>query len=208
MKRTVNDLGYYFITDHNLSKAGNESDILSAIEAGAGLIQYRNKTSKTKEFYSDAKKLKTLCKDKNTIFIINDRLDIALSVNADGVHLGQDDMPIQVAREILGNDKIIGMTVHTKEEAITAEDNGADYLSIAPIYPTATKKDSGLPCGIELIRQIKDACAVPLFAIGGINLSNAKEVIDAGADGLCAISAVITKDDVKKEIEKYQEMFR
>ena len=200
--------GYYFITDKGISKAGNESDIVSAIEAGTELIQYRNKTSKTKKFYTEAKKLRDLCRDKNAFFIINDRLDIALAVNADGVHLGQDDMPIQIAREILGNDKIIGITVHTKEEAITAERNGADYISIAPIYLTTTKKDAGLPCGIELIGHIKSVCTIPLFAIGGIDLSNAGLVIEAGADGLCAISAVITKDDVKKEIEKFQEMFR
>ncbi len=197
--------GYYFITGSSLSRAGNISDVKNALAAGVKVIQYRNKVSATKEMRAEALELKSLC--KNALFLINDRLDIALSVNADGVHLGCGDMPYSAARKLLGGDKIIGLTVHSVREAEEAQKLGADYIGVSPIFATKTKSDAGKAAGTGLIREIKKRVSLPLIAIGGINLSNAKEVIAAGADGLCAISAVITKPDVKKEIEKFQELF-
>jgi len=142
------------------------------------------------------------------IFIINDRVDIALAVDADGVHIGNDDMPYGVSRKLLGKKKIIGVTVHNVKEAVKAQKMGADYLGVSPIFSTGTKKDAGLPVGVELIKKIKRSVSIPIIAIGGINLSNAPRVIEAGANGLCAISAVVTKQNVKQEIEKFQELFR
>lgn len=198
--------GYYFITDENLSRAGNLSDVKNAVEAGVEVVQYRCKEASSQLLYNEAKELRALC--KGTLFLVNDRVDIAVAVDADGVHIGQDDLPYAAARKQLGPKKIIGVTVHSVEEAIEAEKNGADYLGVSPIFVTQTKLDAGKPAGITLIEQIKKAVSLPLVAIGGINLKNAPEVIAAGADGLCAISAVVASQDVKMEIRKFQELFR
>lgn len=198
--------GYYFITDPELSKAGNISDVKNAIDANVKIIQYRNKKANTRQMQREAKELKKIC--KNAIFIVNDRIDIALAVNADGVHLGKDDMPYEIARKLLGKDKIIGLTVHNLDEAIEAEKKGANYLGASPIFSTATKSDAGKPAGVSLIREIKQVCKIPIAAIGGINPENAESVVAAGADALCAISSVITKDNVKEAIEKFQRLFK
>jgi len=199
--------GYYFITDSALSKTGTLSDVQNAITARVSFIQYRNKNASIKQMCFEASQIKDLCSEK-TKLIINDRADVALAVDADGVHLGQDDVTYEIARSLLGNEKIIGVTVHTLEEAISAEKKGADYLGISPIFGTTTKKDAGNATGVELIKEIKNECSLPLIAIGGITLENAKSVVDAGADGLCAISAVVAKENVKKEILKFQELFK
>ncbi len=154
----------------------------------------------------EAIQLRKICRDP--LFLINDRVDIALSSGADGVHLGQADMPCRAARSLLGPDKIIGITVHNLAEAQEAQNLGADYLGISPIFKTATKPDAGKPAGIALIEEIRRQVDIPLIAIGGIDHSNAPEVVRAGADGLCAISCVVTKENVAQEIKKFQELFR
>lgn len=199
--------GYYFITDADFSKNGNESDVEKAVEAGVTVVQHRRKLDDTETFIKEAKILKKICKGKS-LFIINDRVGIALSVDADGVHLGQGDMPYDTARKLLGKDKIIGVTVHDVKKAIQAENKGANYLGVSPIFSTTTKSDAGKPCGIEVIKEIKKNCKVPIVAIGGITLDNAKEVVEAGADAICAISVVVTKDDIKKEIQKFHSFFK
>lgn len=196
--------GYYFITDSKLSRSGNETDVKNAVKAGVSVVQYRNKTSSSREILQEATRLKQVCRD--IIFIVNDRIDIALAVNADGVHLGQDDMPYKTARNLLG-DKIIGITVRNLEQAIEAEKEGADYLGVAPIFATTTKTDAGKPCGVSLIREIKKRCKIPVVAVGGINHDNIEEVTDAGADAFCAISTVTEKEDVFGEIKKMQKLF-
>ncbi|MBU1932417.1 MAG: thiamine phosphate synthase [Candidatus Omnitrophica bacterium] len=198
--------GYYFITDAELSKNGNVSDVKNAIEAGVSVVQYRSKFDDTDHMLEEARLLREICKGK-AIFIINDRVGIAISVDADGVHLGQGDMPYETARALMGKDKIIGVTVHDLKEAIIVEKKGADYLGVSPVFSTTTKKDAGMPCGVELIREIRKKCSIPITAIGGIILDNAREVIEAGADAICAISAVVTRDDVKEEIQKFQKLF-
>jgi thiamine-phosphate pyrophosphorylase len=197
--------GYYFITDSRLSRAGNVSDVKSALAAGVRMVQYRDKEAGTRQLYEEALRLKSVC--KGAIFLINDRLDIALGIGADGVHIGCDDLPYRVARRLLGKKKVIGVTVHSVKEAQEAQRMGADYIGVSPIFTTGTKRDAGKPAGIGLIKEIKRRVSLPIIAIGGIKLSNAKEVVDAGADGLCAISAVVTKPDVKKEIKKFQALF-
>jgi thiamine-phosphate pyrophosphorylase len=198
--------GYYFITDSKLSRAGNVSDVQNAAAAGVEVIQYRRKDASTAELFAEAAVLKRNC--RRTLFLINDRVDIALAVQADGVHLGQEDLPFQHARKLLGRGKIIGLTVHSLEEARQAEAAGADYLGVSPIFTTQTKADAGPPGGIRLIQEIKRRVKIPVIAIGGINLANAPDVVRAGADGLCAISAVVCRKDVRAEIEKYQRLFR
>lgn len=198
--------GYYFITDSSLSRAGNISDVRQAEACGVCVVQYRNKNAETREMYNEAVRLREIC--RNTLFLINDRIDVALAVDADGVHLGQSDMPYSAARKMLGPEKIIGITVHNPAEAIAAQTSGADYLGVSPIFQTATKSNAGKPAGIALIEEIRAQVDIPLIAIGGINLANAPEVVRAGADGLCAISAVVAKEDVGKEIRKFQDMFK
>lgn len=198
--------GYYFITDTALSRAGNFSDVKNALRAGVKVVQYRNKCGSTKSMHEEALRLRLICKD--ILFIINDRIDIALSVDADGVHLGQQDLPYASARKILGKNKIIGITVHSVAEAKMAQSLGADYIGVSPIFTTQTKNDAGKALGVGTIEKIKKEVQMPLAAVGGINLTNAASVIAAGADSLCAISAVIRKANVKKEIEKFQRLFK
>ena len=205
---SMDSIGYYFITDENLSRRGVASDVAEACQAGVSMVQYLNKTGSTRKLFEEAMKLRLICEEHGVFFIVNDRVDVALAVNADGVHLGQDDMPLSVARELLGNDKIIGVTVHNVKEAIEAELGGADYLGVSPIFNTKTKKDAGEAGSIELLERVKQSCRIPLVGIGGINLDNAQRVIKAGASGVCAISAVVTKDNVKAEIEKFVALFR
>jgi thiamine-phosphate pyrophosphorylase len=197
--------GYYFITDKKLSRQGNARDLKNAVLAGVRIVQYRAKDTETREMYEEALKLRKIC--KNVIFLINDRVDIALAVGADGVHLGQSDIPYLIARKLLGKKKIIGVTVHNLNEAKIARKQGANYLGVSPIFKTSTKPDAKNPVGIKLIREIKKYVRLPLVAIGGISLLNAPQVIDAGADCICAISAIVTKINVKQEIEKFQRMF-
>ncbi len=200
--------GYYFITDSKLSLAGNISDVKNAIAAKVSVVQYRNKYGSTKELYEEALKLKAICKTGKALFLINDRIDIALAVNADGAHIGTDDMPYSAARKLLGKNKIIGVTAHNIKEAKEAQRLGADYIGASPIFITDTKPDAGVPAGIDLIKAIAKIVSIPVIAIGGITLDNAREIIEAGADGLCAISAVVTKPDARAEIEKFQELFK
>ncbi|MDD5595315.1 MAG: thiamine phosphate synthase [Candidatus Omnitrophica bacterium] len=197
--------GFYFITDARLSRAGIFNDVKSAIAAGVKVVQYRNKSLSAKEAFKEALILRKLC--RKITFLINDRVDLALAVGADGVHLGQDDLPFKVVRWLLGKNKIIGLTVHSLSQAQDAEKIGANYLGVSPIFSTKTKSDAGKPVGCTLIKSIKQRVSLPVIAIGGINLSNAREVIAAGADGLAVISAVVTKPDVKNEINKFQKFF-
>ncbi|NTV27562.1 MAG: thiamine phosphate synthase [Methanothrix sp.] len=198
--------GYYFITDSKLSRAGNAKDVLCAVACGVEVVQYRNKNAESRMMYEEAVRLREICSE--ALFLINDRVDIALAIEADGVHLGQKDIPCIVARKMLGPGKIIGITVHNLAEAKEAETSGADYLGVSPIFQTKTKLDAGKPAGIALIEEIRKQVSIPLIAIGGINHSNATEVIQAGADGLCAISCVVAKENVDDEIKKFQKLFK
>mgnify|MGYP003813827973 CR=1 FL=1 len=200
-------IGYYFITDSHLSRAGSLHDVKCAVDEGVEIVQYRQKDASTRDLLSEARDLQRICQGTSTRFIINDRVDIALAINADGVHIGQDDMPYDITRKLLGPGKIIGVTVHNVREAAEAECMGADYLGVSPIFATGTKLDAGKPSGITLIEEIKRKAKIPLVAIGGITISNAPDVISAGADAICAISAVVTKDNVVGEIRRFQSLF-
>ena len=197
--------GYYFITDARLSRAGNISDVRCALAAGVKVVQYRAKDTGTRDMLAEALELKRLC--QGAIFLVNDRVDVALAVDADGVHLGQEDLPCDEARRLLGPGKIIGITVSCLEEALSAARQGADYLGVSPIFATQTKLDAGIPTGLTLLREVSTAVSLPLAAIGGLTLQNTSEAIAAGAQMVCAISAVVTETDVRGEIEKFQRLF-
>jgi thiamine-phosphate pyrophosphorylase len=199
--------GYYFITDAGLSRAGDRADVSAAVSTGVDVVQYRLKNASSRQMFDEAAELAALCRGK-TLFLVNDRVDIAAAVNADGVHIGQEDLSYAAARRILGSRKIIGVTVHNLDEALEAQQLGADYLGVSPIFTTATKPDAGAPAGPALIRQIKAAVTIPVVAIGGIHLENAPSVIEAGADCLCAISAVVTRPDVAEAIRHFQRLYK
>ena len=156
----LKEIDFYLVTDSGLSKKGTLSDVKEAVEAGCKIVQYREKNKSTKEMVYEASEIKRICGDR-AIFLVNDRIDVALAVDADGVHIGQDDMPIEIAKKLLGADKIIGLTVHNIEEAIEAEKSGADYVGLGPIFDTATKKDAGKGIGPAKIREVKNAIKIP-----------------------------------------------
>ena len=145
-----------------------------------------------------AKALKELCARYNVPFIITDHVDLVLAVDADGVHLGQDDLPLEEARKILGPHKIIGISTHRLEEAKKAEEGGADYIGVGPIFPTQTKEDVVDPVGLEYIRQVVEHISIPFVAIGGIKLHNVDQVIQAGARRICVVSGIVGADNVKE----------
>lgn len=184
---------FYFITDENLTKNGVVRDCTLAIEAGSTLIQYRRKDVSTRLLFEEALEVARVCMGKAT-FIVNDRIDIALAVNASGVHLGQSDMPIKEARSIIGKDKIIGISATTIEEAIEAEKYGANYVGFGPIYTTTTKEDAPNAVGLSALREVVNTLNIPVVALGGITKENAADVLKAGASSICAMSATITDD--------------
>ncbi|WP_340818838.1 thiamine phosphate synthase [Methanolobus sp. WCC4] len=200
-------IDFYLVTDSGLSRKGTLSDVESAVAAGCRIVQYREKAGSTRDMILEAAQIKTLCGNE-AIFLVNDRIDVALAVGADGVHIGQDDMPIDTARELLGPDMILGLSVHNVEEALEAQRCGADYVGLGPIFDTSTKKDAGDGIGPQSIRAVKDAIDIPVVAIGGINKQNSESVILGGADSLVAISAVVCSDDVVRETKEFIDMIR
>ena len=160
------------------------------------MIQLRDKLAGPRQLLSEARQIRQLCRARGVSFIVNDRLDLALAVDADGVHLGQDDLPPMAARAILGRDKFLGVSTHSLEQALEAAEQGADYLGIGPIFATGTKATGYEPRGCDIIRQVRARIDLPLVAIGGITLSNVGEVIATGAAGVAVISAIVRADDI------------
>jgi thiamine-phosphate pyrophosphorylase len=169
----------------------------AAIRGGARVIQLRDKRRSKAELLVVGRKLRDLCAEKSALFIVNDYVDIALAVNADGLHLGQEDLPPAEARRILPINMLIGCSAESVGQAVRAQADGADYVAVGSIYPT-TSKDRCKPVGPGTLRRIRPKVSVPLIAIGGINHANVQEVVSAGADGIAVISAVLGADDVEK----------
>ena len=208
IQNKLQDSPLYVITDHRLSKGRSITEVIAkAIAGGAGIIQLRDKESAAKKLIRDGFALRELTRAKDVFFIVNDRVDVAMAVDADGVHLGQDDFPVNLARQIIGEDKIIGVSVDSVEEAIQAVKDNADYVSIGSIFPTQTKPDAGDAVGTKIITEIKKYINVPLVAIGGIAADNISEVAAAGADSAAVISAVIGADDVEVAARSLVERF-
>jgi len=170
----------------------------SAIAGGATVIQLRGKESSDSRLLEKSLELRRLTRSKGVPLIINDRIDIALAVDADGVHLGQDDLPVSTARQLLGPGKIIGVSAFSLEQAHRARRQGADYIGVGPVYDTKTKEDAARPVGLELLRQISEEIDLPWVAIGGINKSNVSEVVSAGAKGVAVVTAVISAPDIRE----------
>jgi len=166
-----------------------------ALAAGVKFVQYRSKSGTRKGIYITSLLLARIARNAQARFIINDHADIAAAVDADGVHLGQEDLPVKFARKLLGDNKLIGISTHDLEQAVAAESAGADYIGFGPIFPTTTK-DTGQVQGINNISIIKQAVTLPVIAIGGINLSNVQDVIRSGADGVAVISAILSAENI------------
>lgn len=192
------DLSLYLVTDRTLSlDRPLDYVVQEAIKGGVTMVQLREKTCSSKEFYELAIKLKKCLKPYNIPLIINDRLDIALASDADGLHIGQGDIPYSIARKLLGPDKIIGLSVENIQDTIEANKLDVDYIGISPVFGTPTKTDTAQPLGLDGVREIAHISEHPSVGIGGINTTNAHDIISAGADGISVVSAIMSANDPK-----------
>ena len=195
--KVKNLTGVYGIIDTSVLKGRSEVEIAQkVIRGGARVIQLRDKQRPRAELLTIARELKEVCAENGVLFIINDYLDLALAADCDGLHLGQDDLPVREARRLLPMDKLIGSSTATLSEALRAQSEGADYISVGAIYPTTSKEKFRL-AGLETLREVKKAVSVPVIAIGGIDHSNVVEVIKARADGVAVIKAILLAEDVE-----------
>ncbi len=196
MKTENIDYSLYLVTDRGLARGRSTLEIVTAaVNGGATVVQLREKECSTLEFIEQALNIKAFLKTRHVPLIINDRLDVAQAVEADGVHLGQTDMPLDTAKGIVGDTMLIGISAECLEDAIVAEKGGADYLGVSPIYATPTKTDTAPALGLEGLREIRKAVKLPLVGIGGLNQGNAAAVIRNGADGVAVVSAIVAADD-------------
>jgi thiamine-phosphate pyrophosphorylase len=202
------DYALMFVTDDSVTDDRVFFKILEeALKGGVTTIQLREKSCSTHSFYKRALKTKTLCKAYNVPLLINDRIDIALAVDADGVHIGQTDMPYAAARALLGNTKIIGLSVSNILQATEAEKLNADYIGISPIFDTSTKKSDLAPAlGIEGLKMIRPLFSKSIVCIGGIHKGNVVDIIKNGADGVALISAISQAENPLKETQKLKEI--
>jgi thiamine-phosphate pyrophosphorylase len=190
----------YLVTDRTFAGLSHVQIARLAIKSGVRTIQLREKLMSKKELYHEALVLRSFTRKHKVIFIINDYIDIALSVDADGVHLGQEDMPVEEARKIMGKKKIIGISTHSLEQALAAEKSGADYIGFGPMFQTSTK-DAGSPKGLKALREVRKHIKIPIVAIGGITSGNVLSVLDAGANTVAVMSAIL-KGDIKENTAK------
>ncbi|MGA2192957.1 MAG: thiamine phosphate synthase [Nitrospirota bacterium] len=199
--------GLYVISDASFPGGRSHEDIVSdAVKGGARIIQLRDKLLAPDELYPIALRLRGITREAGALLIINDSIELAMAVDADGVHLGQEDLSAEAARKILGESKIIGVSTHSVEQAVAAFEAGADYIGFGPIFNTATK-DAGAAKGPAAISAVKKAVNIPVAAIGGINIGNAAEAIAAGADALAVIGAVAGARDVAAAVRELSALF-
>ena len=187
------DYSLYLVTDRRLSLGRSTVEVVAAaVSGGVTCVQLREKHCSTREFLDEARRVRELLVGTGVPLIINDRLDVALAVAADGVHLGQNDMHLSDARRLVGERLVIGISAESVADAIRAEAEGADYIGVSPVFTTPTKMDTAPPLGLEGLREIRRAVSLPLVAIGSIRHDNAAEVLRAGADGLAVVSAIVS----------------
>ena len=207
MKKEDIDYSVYLVTDRR-DKTDEEflNIIEEAIKGGTTIVQLREKTASTKEFYDLALRVKEITSRYGVPLLINDRIDIALAVDSEGVHIGQDDMPADIAREIIGDDKILGVSASTVEEAKKAEIDSADYIGSGAVFPTATKDDADSVSKEEL-KEIVDSIDIPVVAIGGITVENAHTLKGSGIAGFSVVSAIMSAEDPKEASKKLKEIY-
>ena len=199
----------YVITDQEVAGGLSHEEIArQAIAGGADVIQLRDKACGPRDLLRIGRSIRKITRRTGILFIVNDRLDVALACDADGVHLGQDDMGAGEARQIAPPRFIIGISVGTLDEAVRAEQEGADYIAVSPVFPTTSKSDAGPGHGLDLLKKIRQIITIPVVAIGGINPGNVHEVIEAGADGVAVISAVVGDPDIKAAARNLKKKIR
>ncbi|MGD1841119.1 MAG: thiamine phosphate synthase [Thermonemataceae bacterium] len=197
------DYTLYLVTDTAMIGSRDLIEVVAqAIEGGVSMVQLREKTASTRDFYEVALRLRQLTQAKGIPLIINDRLDIALAVEADGLHIGQQDLPFAVARHLLGDDKIIGLSVETVEQAEAAQHLSVDYLGVSPVFNTTTKADIASPLGLAGLQAIASFTKHPLVGIGGIDQENAAQVIQVGAQGIAVVSAIMASLQPKEAAQQ------
>jgi len=190
------DYSLYLVTDRPLCLGKDLVDVVkAAVAGGVTMIQLREKDASTREFLAVGLKIKKILAGTDVPLIVNDRVDIALALEAEGVHLGNHDMPYEKARKILGEDRIIGFSAESVEDAVHASRLGVDYIGVSPVYTTPTKPELETGLGLEGLREIRSVTRLPLVAIGGMNASNCREAIESGADGVAVVSAVCSATD-------------
>ncbi|UUX91294.1 thiamine phosphate synthase [Methanoplanus endosymbiosus] len=201
--------GLYVVTDRIIGRGMTHAAMAAlAAEGGADVIQLRDKDMPASDLIAEAVNIRKITEDSGTLFIVNDRIDIALASGADGVHLGQSDLPAEYARSIVPDDFIIGISVSTADEALRAVKAGADYISPGPVFPTATKSDAGNALGLDMVSSISAAIDTPVVPIGGISGLNAASVISAGAEGVAVISAVFGGKDAVSAAAELKEIIQ
>jgi len=189
----------YIVTDRRLSKGRSTQEIVeAAVSGGASVVQLREKNLQTREFYQEGLKIRDFLKSMDVPLIINDRIDLALALDAEGVHVGREDMPVEVARRILGPDKILGVSVEKPEHIDESVVECADYLGVSPVFLTPTKEELVTSWGIEGLKKVRSMTDLPLVAIGSIKRENAREVVEAGADCVAVVSAIVSADDPRE----------
>jgi thiamine-phosphate pyrophosphorylase len=196
--------GLYIILDPSVCPARSLVEVLTAAaEAGASLFQYRNKTAPMKEAYVEALALRQAAARAGVLFIVNDRCDLAMAVDADGVHLGQGDLPLNLARKVMGPNKLIGISTHNPDQVREATAGKPDYLGFGPIFKPGSKQDHDPVVGLEGLRAVRPLTSLPVFAIGGIQLEQVREVMRARADGVAVISAILKAADIKHVVKEF-----
>ncbi|WP_017728309.1 thiamine phosphate synthase [Halalkalibacterium ligniniphilum] len=205
----MKDFQLYAITGEEFHPNRDLVEVMEeAILGGVDIIQLRDKKSKKRDVLKKARALRELTKKHDVTFIVNDHIDIALAVDADGIHLGQDDLPLKEARAIMGPEKIIGISTHRIEEAREAEVGGADYIGVGPIFPTNSKEDVVDPVTTSYIQQVAGEISIPFVAIGGIKLHNVERVLDAGASRICMISEIVGAEKVRETCEQFTQILK
>ena len=203
------DYSLYLVTDRALARGRPTAEIVhEAVAGGVTCVQLREKDCGMREFLAEARKLLAILRPLGVPLIINDRVDVALAAGADGVHVGQQDMPLADVRRLGPAGWIIGVSAESLDDAVRAEQGGADYIGVSPVFATPTKADHASPLGLDGLRRIRAAVRIPLVAIGGLHAGNAREVIRAGAAGLAVVSAIVAADwpraaaaELRREIE-------
>jgi thiamine-phosphate pyrophosphorylase len=202
-----NTLRLYLVTDQASLRGRSLLDVVrAAVQGGVSCVQLREKSLSTRDFVAQALAVKALLDPLDVPLVINDRIDVALACQAQGVHLGQSDMPVAMARQMLPSDVFIGLSVENLGDVVRAGGEAADYLGVSPVFATPTKTDTAPPWGLAGLRQVRALTSLPLVAIGGVHLDNAAELLQAGADGLAVVSAICSADDPAQAAQLFRQL--
>ncbi|HEX2914002.1 MAG TPA: thiamine phosphate synthase [Chloroflexia bacterium] len=206
----IADLRLYLVTDYELATRADRTELAvvkAAIEGGVTAVQFRDKSRDGRILYETGRELRTFCREAGVAFIVNDRLDLALALEADGLHLGQSDLPVEVARRIAGDRLFIGLSVLDEQETLRALQEEADYLGASPVFTSSTKPDAGVGMGLTGLAKLTGlAGSLPVVGIGAINETNAAAVMQAGAAGIAVVSALVAAPDVKKAAQRLRDL--